>query len=158
MGKPTSKPAWTQGNGDASVAVEPSGLKKTTGWEYQEPPARQWMNWLFRIISDWIDWSDTLHLAYGSGMNDVPTTHRHVFITASVTGAADCNVRLPAAAANIAGMEVTLIKTDVKGVTYEVYIRPTGAGLLQGVNTVHPLDEQYYSVTAWCDGTKWWLK
>ena len=50
--KPSSKPSWAT-TGDK---VEPSGSKKATGWLKLEKPAYQFMNWLFNIISQFIDY------------------------------------------------------------------------------------------------------
>lgn len=57
MAKPTSKPEWTVGNPDfATVTQEPSAAKKEAGWLPDERPPREFMNWLFNNIGDWIDY------------------------------------------------------------------------------------------------------
>jgi hypothetical protein len=56
MAKPTSKPEWTVGNPDfATVTVEPSAAKKEAGWLPDERPPREFMNWLFNNMGEWID-------------------------------------------------------------------------------------------------------
>ena len=60
MAKPSSKPAWTVGNPSfGTVTVEPSAGKKQNGWDIAERPARQFMNWLFFNIGEWIDYFET---------------------------------------------------------------------------------------------------
>ena len=60
MAKPTSKPEWTVGNQDfATVTVEPSAAKKEAGWFPDERPPREFMNWLFNNMGDWIDYFET---------------------------------------------------------------------------------------------------
>lgn len=54
MAKPASKPDWTSAN--PSVRTEPTGGKKNTGWDINERPAREFMNWLFFNIDEWIDY------------------------------------------------------------------------------------------------------
>lgn len=54
--KPSSKPVWTVGNPDINLTtIEPSGDKKMTGWEFNEKPPHEYMNWLFYNIGQWID-------------------------------------------------------------------------------------------------------
>jgi len=60
MAKPTSKPDWTVGNPSfGTVTVEPSAGKKQNGWDIGERPPRQFMNWLFFNIGEWIDYFET---------------------------------------------------------------------------------------------------
>jgi len=55
MAKPVSKPDWTVGNPDfGTVTVEPSAAKKETGWLVDERIPREFLNWLFFNITDWI--------------------------------------------------------------------------------------------------------
>lgn len=60
MAKPTSKPNWTVGNPDfATVTVEPSAAKKEAGWLPDERPSREFMNWLFNNLGEWVDYFET---------------------------------------------------------------------------------------------------
>jgi hypothetical protein len=60
MAKPTSKPDWTVGNPSfGTVTVEPSAGKKLAGWAASERPPFQFMNWLFWIVNDWINYFET---------------------------------------------------------------------------------------------------
>lgn len=52
--KPTAKPDWTSAN--PSVRTEPTSGKKNTGWNIDERPPREFMNWLFFNIDEWIDY------------------------------------------------------------------------------------------------------
>lgn len=57
MAKPASKPEWTVDNPNfGTVTVEPTAQKKQDGWLPDERPPRQFMNWLFFIINEWIDY------------------------------------------------------------------------------------------------------
>ena len=56
MAKPTSKPEWTVGNPDfGTITIEPSAAKKEAGWLPDERPPREFMNWLFNNMGEWID-------------------------------------------------------------------------------------------------------
>ena len=59
MAKPVKKPSWMTGVSGPTV-VEPTGGKKAAGWQVDERPPREYMNWLFQILSDWIDYIDSI--------------------------------------------------------------------------------------------------
>ncbi len=57
MAKPTSKPNWTVGNPDfGTVTQEPTAGEKQTGWLPNQRPPREWMNWLFFNLGEWLDY------------------------------------------------------------------------------------------------------
>lgn len=57
MAKPASKLDWTVNNPDfATVTTEPTPQKKQDGWFPDEPPPREFMNWLFFNIGEWVDY------------------------------------------------------------------------------------------------------
>lgn len=56
--KPASKIDWTSAN--PSVRVEPTSGKKNTGWNIDERPPREYMNWLFFNIDEWIDYFEAV--------------------------------------------------------------------------------------------------
>jgi hypothetical protein len=57
MPKPSSKPNWTVGNPDiATITVEPTNSKKQAGWLPDERPPREFMNWLFFNLGEWVDY------------------------------------------------------------------------------------------------------
>lgn len=59
MAKPTSQPAWTVGNPNfGTVTIEPTAQKKEDGWLIDERPPREFMNWLFFNIDEWITYFD----------------------------------------------------------------------------------------------------
>ncbi len=62
MAKPVNKPSWMTGVSTARV-VEPTSGKKANGWDIDERPASEYMNWLFQITSDWIDYLDSVAAA-----------------------------------------------------------------------------------------------
>lgn len=59
MAKPIKKPSWLTGY-SGSNSVEPSVGKKSSGWAADERPPAQYFNWLFQIVSDWIDYVDSV--------------------------------------------------------------------------------------------------
>jgi hypothetical protein len=56
MPKPAQKPNWVLTN--AAVRTEPSLSKKDEGWNIEERPAREYMNWLFFNLSEWVNYVD----------------------------------------------------------------------------------------------------
>lgn len=59
MAKPILKPSWMTGISGTAV-VEPTSGKKLAGWQIDERPPREYMNWLFQNISDWVDYVDSI--------------------------------------------------------------------------------------------------
>ncbi len=60
MAKPSSQIDWTEGNvNQATISVEPSAGKKLSGWGISERPPREYMNWLFQNIDEWIKYFET---------------------------------------------------------------------------------------------------
>ena len=57
--KPSSKPEWMPGAGAPEVQ-EPSSGKKITGWLIDERPPREYFNWLFQNLSEWVDYLESL--------------------------------------------------------------------------------------------------
>lgn len=63
MMKPNKYPRWAsevvrnQLNKEYNI-YEPPEQKKDIGWDLNEVPPRQWFNWLFRLINDWIAYFD----------------------------------------------------------------------------------------------------
>lgn len=60
--KPLLYPEWASHdvrdpNTQQYNVVEPPQERKDVGWIIEKPP-RQWFNWLFRTIYDWIMWLD----------------------------------------------------------------------------------------------------
>ncbi len=61
--KPTKYPRWASKNVRHEInkeynIYEPPEQKKDIGWDLNEVLPRQWFNWLFRIINDWIVYFD----------------------------------------------------------------------------------------------------
>lgn len=59
MSKPTIKPDWMLGVTGPQV-LEPTSGKKAAGWAVDERPPREYMNWLFQNLSEWIEYIDTV--------------------------------------------------------------------------------------------------
>lgn len=61
--KPSKFPRWASSvvrneiNSEYNI-YEPPEQKKDIGWELNEVPPRQWFNWLFRMINDWLVYFD----------------------------------------------------------------------------------------------------
>jgi hypothetical protein len=55
MPKPTSKPAWVSDDGSTKIK-EPTGSKKLSGWLKNEKPPFNYLNWLFNILSHWLNY------------------------------------------------------------------------------------------------------
>lgn len=71
MAKPVTKPDWTEGNPNfGTVTIEPTAQKKQDGWFIDERPPREFMNWLFWNITQWVDYfeeiTDTLTALQGT--------------------------------------------------------------------------------------------
>lgn len=72
MTKPSSKPDWTVGNPDFGiVTIEPTAQKKEDGWFPDERPPREFMNWLFFNITEWI--------TYFEGVTDLFSTQGIIY-------------------------------------------------------------------------------
>lgn len=61
MGLPNKKLDWTRGNvNQGTITVEPSTAKKEMGWNVDERPPRETMNWLFWNVTEWQDYVQEL--------------------------------------------------------------------------------------------------
>jgi hypothetical protein len=63
--KPIVKPNWATDNqvdpiSEQNNVVEPPGTRKQFGFTRLEIPPRQWVNWLFRVLSQWVDYFDEI--------------------------------------------------------------------------------------------------
>lgn len=64
MARPTKYPRWasvlTQNSTNKQYNIyEPPEQKKDIGWDFKDRPPRQWFNWLFSVINQWITYFDT---------------------------------------------------------------------------------------------------
>ena len=71
MAKPTKHLEWTAGNPDqATISVEPSAAKKEAGWQADERPPREFVNWNLQLQDEWNKYfeetSDALALQLGN--------------------------------------------------------------------------------------------
>ncbi len=98
--KPVSKPDWTSAN--PSVRAEPTGSKKNSGWGISERPAREYMNWLFFNIDEWIDYFEEVTDNFGPLYAAVVGTGFYADINAAVAavGAGDRILVLESATVN----------------------------------------------------------
>lgn len=155
MSKPTSKPAWAQGNPSLStIAVEPSGTKKLNAWAQQEPPGFDHVNWLFNNISNWLDWLDGLIVTVSTATYAVPTTNRKLVLLVSAT-ANNVVLNLPAATSSIAGMQILIKRIDTA--SYLASVAPNGTDNIEFANTSRYLDFQGATIELTCDGTAWYV-
>jgi len=63
MDRPDGFPEWADENPVDPVSgqlarVEPPDGQKQTGWDRNQVPPRQWMNWLAWKTNQWIQWLD----------------------------------------------------------------------------------------------------
>jgi len=118
MPKPTSKINWTNGNSNPSLnVVEPSGAKKIFGFFFKEQLAYNLLNWLFKNISDWIDWFDT-------------NTDDYITIKPSIR-----DRYFPFTLANAANTDLTHdLKCNFSELSYSLYLRDTGTGELTKID------------------------
>ena len=79
--RPTKYPKWaTMDVIDPVTGVnnvgEPTDEKKPLGYFPQEPVSRQWLNWLFRTVNQWIEYLDEraglVRTANGNGVGVAP--------------------------------------------------------------------------------------
>lgn len=101
MAKPTSKPDWTSAN--PAVRIEPTGSKKNTGWGIGERPPREFMNWLFFNIDEWIDYFEEVTDGFGQQYAAIVGTGFYADINAAVAavGAGDRILVLESATINV---------------------------------------------------------
>lgn len=138
MAKPASKPEWTIGNPSfGTVTVEPSSGKKLTGWTASERPPHQFMNWLFYIINEWIDYfeAETDSLAAQQGIYDANVGSGGTFATL-----ADLVADSEYQAGNIKNIIVTSDQSLSAPVTFDqddlnITFKP-GVNIIKGVGAV----------------------
>ena len=63
MAKPDKYPEWAREDEVDPVSTQPNVAeppeeKKDSGWEREDLPPRQWLNWLQRLAGQWIKWLD----------------------------------------------------------------------------------------------------
>lgn len=121
--KPSAKSNWTVGNASfATVTQEPSASKKQTGWNIDERPAREWMNWLFYITDQWVDYfEDPAGQIEEIDNTDSPysATSLNRWLAVDTSGGA-VTVNLPAVTGN-EGVRFTIIKktSDANAITID---------------------------------------
>lgn len=102
MAKPSSKPEWTVGNPDfATVTVEPNATKKEAGWFPDERPPREYLNWLFFNINEWIE--------YFEGVTDLFATQGNIYDAFIGAGGTHVDVNAWQADAGIATLRNALV-------------------------------------------------
>jgi hypothetical protein len=109
MAKPTVKPDWalldqvdpTSGKNNV---VEPAAAFKNYGWPRKSRPARQYLNWLGRVVASWVEWLDA-ELSV-----DVTTLQSDLTTETSLRESADTTLQdnLDAEAVTRAGVDGTL--------------------------------------------------
>lgn len=98
--KPSSTPAWTQGN--PSQQIEPTDSEKFAGYVPNQRPAPKKLNWVLGNISDWIDW-----LNYITGIN----FSQNEFDAVVGTNGSHATINALMADANIANIYKVLVTT-----------------------------------------------
>lgn len=151
--KPTSKIDWTEGNPSfGTVTVEPNGAKKQTGWEIDERPPRQYINWLFYNLDQWIKYfevptGDNVTKVFAD--SPITPTNKTRWMELDTTGG-NILVNLPEAS-TVDGLEYLFWKTAAAN---SVTLDPNGAQLIGGLSTLvfYGLNE---AVRIKAAGTKW---
>lgn len=106
MAKPSSKPEWTVGNVDfGTITVEPTATKKEAGWLPDERPPREYMNWLFFNINEWID--------YLEGVTDVFATQGNIYDAFIGGGGTHADVNAWQADPDIANLKNALVISTI---------------------------------------------
>lgn len=106
MAKPASKPIWTVGNPDfGTITVEPSAAKKEAGWLPDERPPREFMNWLFYNIGEWID--------YFEGVTDTFSAQGIIYDAFVGAGGTHADINALMADPNIATLKNILIVSTI---------------------------------------------
>ena len=78
LSRPGSLPRWATEEAVNPVTgqnnvIEPPEEKKDKGWEFKEFPPRNWFNWLFTTIYQWLrHYSERTHVADGDGVGLFP--------------------------------------------------------------------------------------
>ena len=104
--KPSSKPQWTVGNPDfGTITVEPSAGKKEAGWLPDERPPREFMNWLFFNIGEWID--------YFEGVTDIFASQGVIYDAFVGSGGTHADINALMADAGIATIKNVLVTTTL---------------------------------------------
>lgn len=113
MAKPTAKPNWTVGNPDfATITVEPSNAKKLAGWLPDERPPREFMNWLFNNLGEWVDYFETT--------TDAIVTQQGLFDAIVGTGGTHADINALMADPNIANLKNILIASSLAITTPQI--------------------------------------
>lgn len=133
MAKPSSYVEWAETLAADAVTgqnnrVDPGAPKKLTGWNFNEKPPRQDINWLFWLIGQWVDWFDSLLdqavlTTSDPTFNSVTTT-----VNAIVGGNVVVTGYVDSATFQKTSADLT-IKTLTSG---DIYIIPFGKAVIKG--------------------------
>lgn len=66
--------------------IEPPEEKKNVGWNRQEQPARNWLNWLQNRAYRWLVYLDRARVTDGNGVGLFPRDGVAIRLTATVVG------------------------------------------------------------------------
>lgn len=117
MAKPTRKTNWTIGNSEPSVVrVEPSDAKKIEGWNVEERPAREFMNWIFHNFQEWID--------YLEAQTDAFVASKLEYDAVIGIGGTHATINALMADADIANIKSVLVKDSMSLATIQVIDQP----------------------------------
>lgn len=86
MAKPSSKPAWIQGN--PSQGIEPTSGEKLAGYAPNQRPGNKKFNWLLGNMSDWIDYFETATDQFAGVYQAIVGTGFYADINAAVAAVA----------------------------------------------------------------------
>ena len=157
--KPTTRPNWTYGNPNFGVVTqEPSSGKKLNGWDAGERPPREFVNWVFWILSQWLDYFESVTdeeqdetvttITFAQSPYTALSTDDVILVDASTN---TVTVNLPSAV-GLVGHKFTIKKND--STSNFVTIDASGSQTIDGELT-QDLGDQYSSLTMISDNANW---
>lgn len=156
MSKPGTFLNWTDGSG--SKVVQPPSSQQASGWTAGEPPPFQYMNWLFWLTDQWIQWlsGNTTTIAFQNltANTTIPNTANIGTYFCNPDTIAPFTATLPAVAAN-PGLMVVIKNTGLPSNNNNVTVAANGADTIEGAATVSVTPRTSYILQN--DGvTTWW--
>lgn len=153
MAKPSTKPAWMLAYSGADV-VEPSGGKKAAGFAADERVAYEYLNYLLQVISEWIEYLESMtdaprsviQAVIASGSTAVATNASFVKLTAG--GAQAINLHT---AVGYGGKRIAFKKIDG---SFASTITAFGSELIDEAGT-YVMSEGYTHLEIISDNANW---
>jgi hypothetical protein len=128
--KPSQYLNWT--NGMAPYVLQPPSGLRTSGWVVGQPSPFQYMNWLFNLIDQWIQWLDSVEPS-----NPISATISSTTAAAQPTSVYFCNVTAAGFTVNLPASSLNLdyelvIKNISFGSSNIVTVTAAGTDTIEG--------------------------